>query len=87
MNADAEDPMDLKDEPQPEDVEELEHEEETKTVRCPSCGAEVYEDAERCPKCGDYVEPGGVHKVGRVWVWIVLVLILAAIVFLVWANH
>ncbi|MCA9100245.1 MAG: zinc-ribbon domain-containing protein, partial [Planctomycetales bacterium] len=23
------------------------------TVACPSCGAEIYEDAERCPHCGD----------------------------------
>lgn len=27
-------------------------------VRCPSCGAEIYEDAEQCPECGDYVIHG-----------------------------
>lgn len=27
----------------------------TETIDCPSCGAEVYEDAERCPVCGDYL--------------------------------
>ena len=25
------------------------------TVPCPACGAEVYEDAERCPACGDWI--------------------------------
>lgn len=29
-------------------------------VACPSCGVEVYEDAERCPACGDYI----VHAAG-----------------------
>ena len=29
--------------------------EETDTVECPNCGAEVYEDAELCPTCGDYI--------------------------------
>jgi predicted RNA-binding Zn-ribbon protein involved in translation (DUF1610 family) len=24
---------------------------------CPSCGADVYEDCERCPSCGDYITP------------------------------
>jgi ribosomal protein S27AE len=28
----------------------------TATVRCPNCGTDVYEDAEQCPKCGEYVE-------------------------------
>ena len=25
---------------------------------CPSCGEDVYEDADRCPHCGDWVPPG-----------------------------
>ena len=28
---------------------------ETPTVVCPECGAEVYEDAPRCPACGNYI--------------------------------
>ena len=28
---------------------------ETETVSCPSCGADVYEDAPACPVCGEYV--------------------------------
>ena len=25
------------------------------TVECPECGADVYEDAEQCPVCGNYI--------------------------------
>ena len=25
---------------------------------CPSCGEPVYEEADRCPHCGDYITPG-----------------------------
>ena len=31
---------------------------EAETVPCPSCGEEVYEEAEQCPTCGQYVTPG-----------------------------
>jgi predicted nucleic acid-binding Zn ribbon protein len=27
---------------------------EDATVPCPACGAEIYDDAERCPECGHY---------------------------------
>jgi hypothetical protein len=29
--------------------------ESAETVECPHCGREVYEFAERCPKCGEYL--------------------------------
>ncbi len=29
-------------------------EDEDATVPCSSCGAEIYDDAERCPECGHY---------------------------------
>ena len=35
---------------------------ETLVVACPSCGADVYEDAEQCPACDEYI----VHDT-RVW--------------------
>ena len=28
---------------------------ESETVPCPECDAEVYEDAEQCPICGSYI--------------------------------
>ncbi len=46
--------------------------EETLVVSCPGCGADVYEDAEQCPVCGDYI----VHETriwsGKGWWWILL---------------
>ena len=36
---------------------------------CPSCGAEMYGDSTRCPKCGDYVTPGARRASGKSW-WI-----------------
>ena len=44
----------------------------TETVSCPECGAEVYEDAVRCPACGNYItHPTSVWH-GRPGWWIVL---------------
>lgn len=44
------------------------------TVDCPECGAEVYEDAERCPACGSYIVLGATGSVwqGRPAWWIIL---------------
>ena len=58
------------------DGEEFDEEDdETLVVSCPKCGADVYEDAEQCPVCGDYI----VYET-RVWSgkplwWILLGLI------------
>jgi hypothetical protein len=29
--------------------------EQSDTMPCPYCGAEVYEDSPRCPACGEYI--------------------------------
>ena len=47
---------------------------------CPSCGQEVFEDAERCPYCGDWIVPGSGR--GQLhWVWMIAG-ILALIAFI-----
>lgn len=55
------------------------------TVPCPNCGGKVYEDAEQCPLCGEYIVRGG----GRVWsgkpLWWLL-LGLAGVLALVFAR-
>jgi len=54
----------------------------SETLPCPECGADVYEDAERCPACGQYITPGS----GNLWAgrspwWIILGLLgIAAVV-------
>jgi len=31
-------------------------EDDSVVVTCPNCGADVYEDAEQCPSCGEWIE-------------------------------
>lgn len=52
-----------------------ETDDEPTTVRCPACGAEVYEDAVRCPACGEYITADTSAWSGRPTWWIVLGLI------------
>jgi len=58
--------------------------EQSETIRCPACGAEIYEDAVRCPTCGEYVTADTRVWSGRPTWWIVLGLvgILAAVLAL-----
>ena len=42
------------------------------TVSCPSCGADVYEDAEQCPTCGEWITSIHSPWQGRSTWWIVL---------------
>lgn len=68
----------------PEFPEDHFDEESTETVPCSHCGAEVYEDAVRCPVCGNYVTHDTNVWSGRPGWWILLGLlgILAAILAL-----
>lgn len=43
---------------------------ESDVVECPKCGTEVYEDAERCPACGEWIEHSTHPFSGRPW-WFV----------------
>ncbi len=45
---------------------------EIETIPCPECGAEVYEDAPRCPYCGAYVTADTRPWSGRPLWWIIL---------------
>ena len=55
-----------------EESEYLDEDDETSTLPCPECGADVYEDAVRCPACGNYItHPTSVWH-GRPGWWIVL---------------
>ena len=50
---------------------------------CPSCGAMIYDDTDRCPHCGDWVMPLASAARGKSWVWIVAA-ILAVIALILW---
>lgn len=58
-----------------------EGDDELRIAPCPSCGRSIYAEAERCPRCGEYVAGGAKRK--PVWIWIGIVLALAVLVM--WA--
>ncbi len=47
-------------------------EDSTDTVTCPECGADVYEDADVCPVCGEFLIPDTRPWSGKPTWWIVL---------------
>lgn len=70
---------DLKDEgPQDIDLEQLGDQEDSETVPCPACGAEVYKDADRCPVCGQYVVTRAEGRPSQ-WKWVMVALMILAI--------
>ncbi len=54
---------------------------EAETLPCPECGAEVYEDAEQCPRCGAYITPHTHALAG--WPWVLVALGLCGVVAVV----
>ncbi|HEX4613692.1 MAG TPA: hypothetical protein VH092_36255 [Urbifossiella sp.] len=57
---------------------------DAETVPCPHCGADVYEDAERCPRCEKYLSAED-RPAGRPSVFMGVMLLLALLVALFWA--
>ncbi|MBA4186644.1 MAG: hypothetical protein C0467_01360 [Planctomycetaceae bacterium] len=49
------------------------------TVACPYCKAEILEDSEQCPKCGEFISRED-HASGMRWsAWLLIVLMLLAV--------
>ena len=71
--------------PEPDENED-EDENVSETRACPSCGATIYEDAEQCPACEEYVVFSDAALSG--WpLWLValgLVGIVAVILAMIW---
>jgi hypothetical protein len=57
--------------PSYEDREPWEDDEGPGTIPCPYCGEDVYEDAERCPHCANYLSREDAPPRARPW-WIIL---------------
>jgi len=72
--------------PQEIDLPESGDEGESGTVPCPACGAEIYEHADRCPYCGQYVtiRQKEAARTSR-WKWVVILAVLAGLV--IWVLH
>lgn len=57
-------------------------------VKCPSCGEEIFEEAQQCPYCGDYVVPSTSALGGRpFWFCVLGLLGVAATVFYLLSSH
>jgi hypothetical protein len=70
--------------PSPEDLERFGAE----TAHCPHCGAEIWDQAEACPECHEYLVGGPssrapLHEWWRQR-WIILVVIAAIVALLLW---
>ena len=46
---------------------------------CPACGEPVYEDADVCPHCGDFITPGRRPAVANVPTWAAVLGVLGVI--------
>jgi hypothetical protein len=70
------------------DDEYSEDDDTTATVVCPHCGADVYEDAEYCPVCDNYITTtsGASPLSGRPLWWILLGLAGVAATFMTLAG-
>ena len=70
--------------PDVEDGEDwpVEDDESSDVLPCPECGAEVYEDAQWCPACGQFIVHRTSPWIGRPWWWVALGL--AGIAAVVW---
>ena len=50
-------------------------------VSCPECGAEVSEEADRCPECGHYFTPDDANGGRTLWYRIAVAFIIALLVW------
>ncbi len=68
--------LDDKDLPQPGDMDDDSVELRDDMV-CPSCGARVTEDTQKCPHCGDWITPRDPGRSGvKRWIFVVAVLLM-----------
>ena len=74
-----------------DEFEDLDHDEDdTDEAVCPHCGADVYDDADRCTQCGMNIvkgrNPGGLWPAsGPAWpMWVIITAVALAIAFLMY---
>ena len=49
--------------------------EDEATIPCPYCAEEIHEDAQRCPKCGQYISAEDAPPTRKPW-WILMAAVL-----------
>jgi hypothetical protein len=67
----------------PYDEDEDDVDDGDETVPCRYCGAAVYEDAERCPRCGNYISREDAPS--QVPFWVKLTALVCLVVAVGWA--
>jgi len=54
---------------------------DAEVLECPSCGARVHEETQRCPYCGDWIVPAYPRRRARRALWIIAAcLVIAALI-------
>lgn len=71
------------DAPQAMDLVEGEDETDTPTSECPHCEAEVYEDTEHCPSCGEWLTRQELAD-NPSPPWAMVIAVLAIVALLLW---
>jgi hypothetical protein len=66
-----------------EDEDEGEDDPEADLLVCPSCGARVYDDTEKCPHCGDWIRPEYPTRTGGSF-FLIAIVVLLVIGLLLW---
>ncbi len=69
--------------PSDEDLDEFGQDTASTTMPCPECGAEMHDDSERCPTCGQYITRQTNEWAGRPLWWVLLAI--AGAGALIWA--
>jgi hypothetical protein len=54
------------------------------TIPCPHCGAEIYDDAEQCPACGEYLSDEDAPAARRPW-WILIGVAICLAIVVAWS--
>ena len=56
---------------------------EDATLPCPACGAEIYDDAERCPECGHYQSREDQPR-AKTPTWIIAGAVICLVIVVLW---
>lgn len=73
---------DWEDEPGDEDSASCDSDDDYLTT-CPYCGESIYDDAERCPKCQNYISDEDAPAGKRPW-WFALGFLLCLLILYLW---
>lgn len=68
--------------PEGPDESEMDYSDEPDLAVCPNCRKMISEEAERCPHCGEYVNPGQAPMSLKAWIVIALVVVAMIVLLL-----